>query len=131
MFFEYFLQSFDLGNAFCHLGWQDLPLFPPLKPGQHYVSCDFPPIFQILPVTLDIKGWLGLIYAAGFLSIIDMFDCCPTAESLEMWRWVEILASNMWSVMPGPTELRKRGLEYKLFSLEKLYFCQNPSPNST
>ena len=30
----------------------------------------------------------------------------PDAGSLEMWRWVEILASTMWSVMPGPVDLR-------------------------
>ena len=34
----------------------------------------------------------------------------PEAGSLEMWRWVEILASSMWSVIPGPVDLREETL---------------------
>ena len=36
---------------------------------------------------------------------------CPEAGSLEMWRWVEILASTMWSVIPGPVDLREETLD--------------------
>merc|ERR1719339_320606 len=64
--------------------------------------------------TLDMRGWLGLMYAAGFLSIKDLLACCPTAESLEMWRWVEMLASSMWLVMPGPTDLSLSGRDILL-----------------
>ena len=30
MVWKYFLPNYDFENIFCHLGWQDLPLFPPL-----------------------------------------------------------------------------------------------------
>ena len=30
MFWKYFLTNLDFGYIFCHLGWQDLPLFAPL-----------------------------------------------------------------------------------------------------
>ena len=30
IFKKYFLPNFEFRNIFCHQGWQDLPLFPPL-----------------------------------------------------------------------------------------------------
>ena len=43
--------------------------------------------------------------AVGFFSMLEVVEAWPLAGSLEMWRWVEILASSWWSVMPGPVDL--------------------------
>ena len=55
--------------------------------------------------TLHISGWPGLMKAAGFLSMVARAVAWPLAGSFEMWRWVEMLASSWWSVMPGPVDL--------------------------
>ena len=38
MFWKYFLPNLDLGYNFCHLGWQDLPLFAPLHTKPNLVN---------------------------------------------------------------------------------------------
>ena len=43
--------------------------------------------------------------AVGFFSIFEVVEAWPLAGSLEMWRWVEMLASSWWSVIPGPVDL--------------------------
>ena len=39
MFWKYFLPKLDFGYIFCHLGWQDLPLFAPLAISPSYKGC--------------------------------------------------------------------------------------------
>ena len=58
---------------------------------------------------LHIRGWPGLMKAEGFLSRESVSDVWPVAGSLEMWRWVEILANNIWFVIPGPVDLIEDG----------------------
>ena len=64
----------------------------------------------------------------------------PEAGSLETWRWVEMLASTMWSVIPGPVDLRGKqgesepGLAWPYFTelgSEIRLFLKSPSVTLT